>query len=109
MIELRENPGIVARLRENTATYRTLLKDAGFEPIPGDSAIVPVIVGETSLAIAISKEMLGRGVFVTGFGYPVVPEGTARIRSQLSAAMRPEHLERAVEAMSAAMKVTLTS
>jgi glycine C-acetyltransferase len=106
---LSENPGLVARLRDNTATYRNLLIEAGFEPIPGESAIVPVIVGETSLAISISKEMLDQGVFVTGFGYPVVPEGTARIRSQVSAVMRPEHLERAVAAMSAAMKSAATS
>jgi glycine C-acetyltransferase len=53
--------------------------------------------------------MLDQGVFVTGFGYPVVPDGTARIRSQVSAVMRPEHLERAVETMSAAMKSAATS
>jgi glycine C-acetyltransferase len=100
---LSENPGLVARLRENTAAYRDLLIEAGFEPIPGESAIVPVIVGETSLAISISQEMLREGVFVTGFGYPVVPEGTARIRSQVSAVMEQRHLEKAVAAMSRAV------
>ena len=65
----------------------------------GESAIVPVIVGETAAAIEISKRMLEEGIFVTGFGYPVVPEGTARIRAQMSAVLEPEHLARAVEAM----------
>ncbi|MBN8865954.1 MAG: aminotransferase class I/II-fold pyridoxal phosphate-dependent enzyme [Solirubrobacterales bacterium] len=99
LIELREHPELVARLRENTATYRRLLTEAGFDPIPGDSAIVPVLVGETARAIEISRAMLEDGVFVTGFGYPVVPEGTARIRSQISAAMENGQLERAVATM----------
>ena len=102
LIELRENPGLVERLRENTATYRRLLNEAGFDPIPGESAIVPVLVGETSRAIEISRTMLEDGVFVTGFGYPVVPEGTARIRSQISAAMETWQLEKAVAAMTRA-------
>jgi glycine C-acetyltransferase len=109
LIELRDDPGLVARLRENTASYRRMLTEAGFDPIPGESAIVPVIVGETALAISISQEMLAQGVFVTGFGFPVVPEGTARIRSQVSAVMRPEHLERAVGAMTTAMENAVTS
>ncbi len=97
--ELRENLQLISRLRANTARYRQLLNDAGFEPVEGESAIVPVIVGETSRAIEISSKMLERGVFVTGFGYPVVPEGTARIRAQLSAVMTGDQLERAVAAM----------
>ncbi len=103
LTELRENPDLVKRLRENTAGYRRLLNEAGFAPVEGESAIVPVIVGETSRAIEISSKMLEGGVFVTGFGHPVVPEGTARIRAQLSAVMEQEHLERAVEAMSHAI------
>lgn len=102
LIELRDNPHLVARLRQNTATYRGLLTDAGFDPIPGESAIVPVLVGETTRAIEISRAMLKDGVFVTGFGYPVVPEGTARIRSQISAAMEDWQMERAVAAMARA-------
>lgn len=97
--ELRGNPGLVARLRANTAEYRRLLGEAGFEPVEGESAIVPVIVGETAEAIRISKSMLDDGVFVTGFGYPVVPEGTARIRSQISAAHESDHLRAAASAL----------
>ena len=102
LIELREHPELVDRLRSNTAEYRRLLNEAGFEPIPGESAIVPVLVGETSRAIEISRKMLEDGVFVTGFGYPVVPEGTARIRSQISAAMEEWQLQKAVAAMTRA-------
>jgi len=99
LFELRQNPGLVARLRANTAEYRRLLGEAGFEPVKGESAIVPVIVGETAEAIRISGSMLEDGVFVTGFGFPVVPEGTARIRSQISAAHEPGHLELAASAL----------
>jgi glycine C-acetyltransferase len=100
--ELRNDPSLISKLRANTVEYRRLLSEAGFEPVEGESAIVPVIVGETSRAIEISSRMLEGGVFVTGFGYPVVPEGTARIRAQLSAVMTEEQLGRAVTAMVAA-------
>ena len=85
--ELRDNPDLVARLRRNTARMREGLVAAGLEPLEGESAIVPIIVGETARAIEISRKLLDRGVYVTGFGYPVVPEGTARIRIQVSAAL----------------------
>jgi glycine C-acetyltransferase len=95
---LEEDPGLPARLRELTATFRARLRDAGFRPLPGESAIIPIIVGETAFAIRFSELLLERGVFVTGFGYPVVPEGTARVRVQMSAALEPEHLDRALAA-----------
>ena len=93
-----EQPELLARLRENTRTFRAMLLEAGYRPLEGESAIIPIIVGETADAIALSERMLDEGVFVTGFGYPVVPEGTARIRVQMSAALEPEHLEQAIEA-----------
>ena len=93
-----EQPELLARLRENTAAFRAMLLEAGYRPLEGEAAIIPIIVGETSEAIALSQRLLDEGVFVTGFGYPVVPEGTARIRVQMSAALEPEHLERAIEA-----------
>ncbi len=95
---LLERPDLVARLRENTRWFRGALRERGFAPLEGDSAIIPIIVGETARAIEISERLLERGVFVTGFGYPVVPEGTARVRVQMSAALEPVHLERALEA-----------
>jgi glycine C-acetyltransferase len=93
-----EEPELLRRLRENTRTFRSLLQEAGYRPLEGESAIIPIIVGETADAIALSERLLDQRVFVTGFGFPVVPEGTARIRVQMSAALEPEHLERAIEA-----------
>jgi glycine C-acetyltransferase len=95
---LRSRPDLVSRLRENTQWFRGALRERGFNPLDGEAAIIPIIVGETSRAIELSQRLLDRGVFVTGFGYPVVPEGTARIRVQMSAALEPVHLERALEA-----------
>ncbi|MGH3133328.1 MAG: aminotransferase class I/II-fold pyridoxal phosphate-dependent enzyme, partial [Gaiellaceae bacterium] len=93
-----EQPELLARLRENSRVFREMLVEAGYNPLEGEAAIIPIIVGETAEAIALSERLLGEGVFVTGFGYPVVPEGTARIRVQMSAALEHEHLERAIEA-----------
>jgi glycine C-acetyltransferase len=93
-----EHPELLVRLRESSALFRGLLAEAGYNPLEGEAAIIPVIVGETAEAIALSETLLDEGVFVTGFGFPVVPEGTARIRIQMSAALEPEHLERAIEA-----------
>jgi glycine C-acetyltransferase len=93
-----EEPALLERLRENTRVFRELLAEAGYSPLEGEAAIVPIIVGETADAIAMSQRLLDDGVFVTGFGFPVVPEGTARIRVQMSAALEREHLERAIEA-----------
>jgi glycine C-acetyltransferase len=98
---LREQPRLLTRLRENTAATRAAVAAIGLEPLAGESAIVPIIVGETRAAIQISQMLLDRGVYVTGFGYPVVPEGTARIRIQVSAALQPSQLDRAVEALAA--------
>jgi glycine C-acetyltransferase len=93
-----EQPELLARLRENSRAFREMLLDAGYSPLDGEAAIIPIIVGETAAAIALSQRLLEEGVFVTGFGFPVVPEGTARIRVQMSAGLEDEHLERAIEA-----------
>lgn len=93
-----EGPELLTRLRENTRVFRGMLAEAGYAPLEGEAAIVPIIVGETAGAIAMSQRLLDEGVFVTGFGFPVVPEGTARIRVQMSAALEREHLDRAIEA-----------
>jgi glycine C-acetyltransferase len=100
---LAADPGLVGRLRENVATFRRLLGERGLEPLDGESAIVPLIVGETATAIDASRRLLDDGVFVTGFGYPVVPEGTARIRAQISAAHTEPQLTRAADALAAAL------
>ena len=95
---LDRHPDLVDRLRDNVAYFRAGLQRLGFKPLEGPSAIVPIIVGETSFAIAMSDKLLKHGVFVTGFGFPVVPEGTARIRTQLSAALSKDEIDRALAA-----------
>src|SRR5919201_2019218 len=79
------HPERVAKLHDNARYFRAAITEAGFKPLPGETPIVPIIVGETALAIQMSEAMLNEGVFVTGFGYPVVPQGHARGRCQLSA------------------------
>ncbi len=100
---LRDEPSILVRLHENVARFRAGLQAAGIEPLEGESAIVPVIVGETARAIELSGRLLDAGVFVTGFGYPVVPEGTARIRAQISAALSDEQIDESVAAFAAVL------
>ena len=98
---LEEHPERVARLRENTAYFRAAISEAGFRPLAGDTPIVPIIVGETAHAIRMSDMLLEQGVFVTGFGYPVVPQGQARIRCQISAAHTRDDLDEAIAAFRA--------
>ncbi|MBV8196710.1 MAG: glycine C-acetyltransferase [Candidatus Eremiobacteraeota bacterium] len=92
------HPELMGALHEKTEYFRAGLKRIGYKPLETESAIVPIIVGETAFAIAISDKLLKAGVFVTGFGYPVVPEGTARIRVQISAALTKDEMDRALAA-----------
>jgi glycine C-acetyltransferase len=98
---LRAQPELVARLHESTRRFRERLRGAGFRPLDGEAAIIPIILGETAAAMAFSERLLDEGVFVTGFGYPVVPEGTARVRVQMTAAATDQHLDRALAAFEA--------
>jgi glycine C-acetyltransferase len=98
---LEAEPHLLVRLHENVRFFRERLRALGYAPLDGEAAIVPIIVGETARAIELSRGLLERGVFVTGFGYPVVAEGTARIRVQLSAAHERDQLERALAAFAA--------
>jgi glycine C-acetyltransferase len=84
---LNAEPQRVARLHEITRRLREGLRARGFRPLDGESAIVPIIVGDTAFAIRMSQALLAQGIFITGFGYPVVPEGTARLRIQACAAL----------------------
>jgi glycine C-acetyltransferase len=101
LAELRDRPELVAKLRANTAAMRAAIAATGLEPLAGESAIVPIIVGATPDAIRASELLLERGIYVTGFGYPVVPEGTARVRVQVSAALEQPQLQRAADAIGA--------
>ncbi len=95
---LEEHPEIVERLRHNTSYFRSRLLELGFRPMPGDTPIVPIILGDTAKAIRCSEMLLDEGVFVTGFGYPVVPQGKARVRCQISAAHTRDDLDLALGA-----------
>ena len=94
---LETHPERVKQLHDNTAWFRAAITEAGFKPLPGDTPIVPIIIGETAAAIAMSDALLAEGIFVTGFGFPVVPHGTARVRCQISAAHTKDDLEFAVQ------------
>jgi glycine C-acetyltransferase len=95
---LERNPQLVEKLRDNTRYFRAAITEAGFKPLPGETPIVPIIVGETATAIKMSDMLLDEGVFVTGFGFPVVPQGQARVRCQLSAAHSRDDLDQAIAA-----------
>jgi glycine C-acetyltransferase len=95
---LEAHPELVLKLRENTQYFRDSLKRIGYKPLESESAIIPIIVGQTAFAITMSDKLLKKGVFVTGFGYPVVPEGTARIRVQISAGLTNAEMDRALAA-----------
>ena len=95
---IERDPSRVRRLRENAKYFRERIVEAGFKPLPGDTPIIPIIVGETAAAIQMSDKLLDQGVFVTGFGFPVVPQGQARVRCQISAAHTRDDLDEAVRA-----------
>ena len=95
---LLAEPERVTRLRDNARYFRGRLVELGFQPHPGETPIIPVILGETAAAIRMSELLLDAGVFVTGFGFPVVPQGQARVRCQVSAAHTREDLDQALAA-----------
>ena len=95
---LEREPQRVELLRSNASYFRQGLLDLGFKPLKGETPIIPVILGETSAAIQMSDKLLEEGVFVTGFGFPVVPQGQARVRCQISAAHTKDHMDRALAA-----------
>jgi glycine C-acetyltransferase len=96
---LMREPQRVEKLRANVAYARRKIGEAGFDVLQSPTAICPIIVHDTAKAIAMSKRLLELGVFVIGFGYPVVPEGHARLRVQISAAHEFAHIDRLVDAL----------
>jgi glycine C-acetyltransferase len=96
---LESHPEMVTTLRDNTEYFREGLIELGYKPIPGGTPIVPVIIGETADALNLSRQLLDEGVFVIGFGFPVVPRGEARIRCQISAGHERDHLDAALVAL----------
>lgn len=95
---VEQHPERVETLRQNTLYFRSAISEAGFKPLAGETPIIPIIVGETAAAIQMSDMLLDNGVFVTGFGYPVVPQGQARVRCQISASHTRADLDEAVRA-----------
>ena len=93
-----QEPERVERLRQYTLYFRERITEAGFRPLAGETPIIPIIVGETAAAITMSEMMLDEGVFVTGFGFPVVPQGQARVRCQVSAGHTRGDLDIAIAA-----------
>lgn len=86
------------QLRENAAYFRQQMTERGFDLIPGEHPIIPVMLGDAKLATTMADKLLERGIYVIGFSFPVVPKGQARIRTQMSAGLTREQLDRAVEA-----------
>jgi glycine C-acetyltransferase len=95
---LDQDTDLRRRLHENTAAFRRKMTALGFEVLPGEHPIVPVMIGDAALATEMADRLLDKGVYVVGFTYPVVPIGTARIRVQISAAHSPRDIETAVSA-----------
>jgi glycine C-acetyltransferase len=98
---LEQGEELRARLRDNTARFRGQMTELGFDVLPGDHPIVPVMIGDAARATNMADRLLEKGIYVVGFSYPVVPMGKARIRTQVSAAHTREDLERAASAFAA--------
>ncbi|ETO93731.1 glycine C-acetyltransferase [Legionella oakridgensis] len=95
---LQRNNDLIKKLKRNSQYFREGLTKAGFTLIPGEHAIIPVMLGDAVLANQMAEKLLSEGVYVVGFSFPVVPKGMARIRTQMSAALELHHLDRALSA-----------
>jgi glycine C-acetyltransferase len=93
-----KDKSIIKRLQENTAYFRKEIMKRGFKIIDGIHPIVPIMLGEASIAQEMSNQLLKAGVYIKGLWYPVVPKGEARLRAQLSAALTKKDIDRALEA-----------
>ncbi len=95
---LEKSPELRNKLMDNTAYFRAQIQKLGFEIVPGDHPVVPIMLGDARLAATMADKLLAEGIYVIGFSYPVVPKGQARIRTQMSAAHEREHLDQALAA-----------
>jgi len=95
---LQGGAGLRSQLHDNTQLFRSSMTELGFDVLPGDHPIVPVMYGDAALAARTADAMLERGVYVIAFSFPVVPRGQARIRTQMSAAHSTEDIDRAIAA-----------
>lgn len=101
---LTQNNQLAEKLKHNSRYFRAGMTELGFKLIPGEHPIIPVMLGDASLAGRIASRLLELGIYVVGFSYPVVPKGLARIRTQMSAAHDEHHLDKALEAFGIAGK-----
>lgn len=95
---LKANQHLIEKVHQNSAYFRRGMEKLGFKLVPGDHPIIPVMLGDAKLASQMADHMLHEGVYVIGFSYPVVPQGQARIRTQMSAGHDTHHLDKAIEA-----------
>ena len=99
VLDLLENDNnLRKKLHNNAAYFRQGLTNLGFELKPGEHPIIPVMLGDAKLASDMADRLLGHGIYVVGFSFPVVPQGQARIRTQMSAGLTPENLDHAIAA-----------
>jgi glycine C-acetyltransferase len=98
VLDLLEGGELRKKLRDNGARFRAGMQELGFDLLPGDHPIIPIMIGDARKASEMADRMLAEGIYVIGFSYPVVPKGQARIRTQMSAAHEPEHIDRAIAA-----------
>jgi glycine C-acetyltransferase len=96
----RKGDQLRAGLFDNARRFRIAMSKAGFNLLPGEHPIIPVMLGEAKLAQDVAAKLYERGIYVTGFFYPVVPQGAARIRTQMSAAHTAQDIDKAVAAFS---------
>lgn len=94
----KDGAAMRAKLKENATYFRSEMEKLGFDLLPGEHPIIPVMIYDAAMAGKLAEEMLKRGVYVVGFSYPVVPQGQARIRTQMSAAHDKSHIDKAVAA-----------
>ena len=106
---IRDAKDLRTRLADNTKFFRSRMTEEEFDILPGDHPIVPVMIGDAAAASRVAAAMLDKGVYVVGFSYPVVPQGKARIRTQVSAAHTRDELERAVRAFAETRKELATT
>ena len=99
VLDLLENDsGLRQKLHRNASRFRTGMTELGFDLKPGEHPIIPVMLGDAVLASKMADELLNHGIYVIGFSFPVVPEGQARIRTQMSAGLEDEHIDKAINA-----------
>jgi glycine C-acetyltransferase len=102
--KLSQSNELAEKVKRNSRYFRNGMEQLGFKLIPGEHAIIPVMLGDASLAGRLAARLLELGIYVVGFSYPVVPKGLARIRTQMSAALELHHLDKALQAFEQAGK-----